>query len=58
MKYAVLINPMVYVAEGLRGSLTPSAPHMPMGIVLTALVFITTFFWILGTRSFKKRAIG
>ena len=58
LKYAVLINPMVYVAEGLRGALTPSVPHMPMGIVLTALFAITTIFWILGTRSFKRRAIG
>ena len=58
LKYAVLINPMVYVAEGLRGALTPSVPHMHMGIVLTALVAITTIFWILGTRSFKRRAIG
>jgi ABC-2 type transport system permease protein len=58
LKYAVLINPMVYVAEGLRGALTPSVPHMHMGVVLTALFAITTIFWILGTRSFKRRAIG
>jgi ABC-2 type transport system permease protein len=58
MKYAVLINPLVYVAEGLRGALTPSLPHMPMPIVLTALVIITVVFWTLGTRSFMKRAIG
>jgi ABC-2 type transport system permease protein len=58
LKYAVLINPMVYVAEGLRGALTPSVPHMPMSIVLVALVAITTIFWVLGTRSFKRRAIG
>src|SRR4029078_9183573 len=58
MKYAVLINPMVYVAEGLRGSLTPSSAHMPLPVVLPALVVITTIFWILGTRSFKRRAIG
>lgn len=58
LKYAVLINPMVYVAEGLRGALTPSVPHMPMSIVLIALVAITTIFWVLGTRSFKRRAIG
>ena len=58
MQWAVLINPLVYVCEGLRGTLTPSAPHMPMGIVLTALVIITALFWTLGTRSFKKRAIG
>jgi ABC-2 type transport system permease protein len=58
LKYAVLINPMVYVAEGLRGALTPSVPHMNMGIVLAALVAVTTIFWVLGTRSFHRRAIG
>lgn len=58
LKYAVLINPMVYVAEGLRGALTPTVPHMPMSVVLVALVAITTIFWILGTRSFRRRAIG
>jgi ABC-2 type transport system permease protein len=58
LKYAVLVNPMVYVAEGLRGALTPSVEHMPMGVVLAALVAITTIFWVLGTRSFKRRAIG
>jgi hypothetical protein len=31
---------------------------MHMGVVLTALFAITTIFWILGTRSFKRRAIG
>jgi ABC-2 type transport system permease protein len=58
MKYVVLVNPLVYVAEGLRGALTPSVPHMPMPVVLVALVIITTVFWVLGTRSFLKRAIG
>ena len=29
MKVAVLINPLTYVAEGLRAVLTPQQPHMP-----------------------------
>lgn len=58
MKYLVLVNPMVYVAEGMRGALTPSVPHMPLAVVGVALLVITTFFWILGMRSFYKRAIG
>src|SRR5205085_7772882 len=28
LKYAVLINPLVYVAEGMRATLTPSMPHI------------------------------
>jgi len=58
MKYAVLINPLVYVAEGMRASLTPGAPHMPLGIVVIALIVITAIFWMLGRRSFLKRAVG
>jgi ABC-2 type transport system permease protein len=58
MKYAVLINPLVYVAEGMRGALTPAAPHMSLGIVIVALILITFLFWTLGMRSFMKRAVG
>jgi len=48
----------VYVAEGMRGALTPNVPHMPLAIVGVALVVIAGFFWTLGMRSFYKRAIG
>jgi ABC-2 type transport system permease protein len=58
MKYAVLINPLVYVAEGMRASLTPAAPHMSLGVVILALILITALFWTLGMRSFMKRAVG
>ncbi|HZF73509.1 MAG TPA: ABC transporter permease [Gemmatimonadaceae bacterium] len=58
MKYAVLINPLVYVAEGMRASLTPAAPHMPLVVVIVALIAITAIFWMLGMRSFLKRAVG
>lgn len=58
MKYAVLINPMVYVSEGMRGALTPAVPHMPLALVGAALVVIAGAFWTLGIRSFYKRAIG
>ncbi|MDQ6689917.1 MAG: ABC transporter permease, partial [Gemmatimonadota bacterium] len=58
MKYAVLINPLVYVAEGMRGALTPAAPHMALPVVVGALIVITAFFWKLGMKSFMKRAVG
>lgn len=56
MKYAVLVNPLVYVAEGMRGTLTPSMPHMSLVVVLGALVLLLALFTTLGTRSFMKRA--
>jgi ABC-2 type transport system permease protein len=58
LKYVVLINPLVYVAEGLRASLTPGLPHMNLWAVVAALLGITTTFWLLGMRSFERRAIG
>ena len=58
MKYAVLVNPLVYVAEGMRAALTPASPHMPLSIVIPALLLITAVFWTLGIRSFMRRAVG
>ena len=42
LKMAVLINPLVYVSEGMRAALTPGVPHMPLVATLAALVVITT----------------
>ena len=58
MKYAVLVNPLVYVAEGMRGALTPDVPHMPLAASMSALLVISALFWSAGLRSFRKRAIG
>ena len=58
IKYLVLVNPLVYVAEGLRGTLTPGVPHMPLPVVALALVLIAGVFWTLGVRSFMRRAVG
>jgi ABC-2 type transport system permease protein len=58
LKYAVLINPLVYVAEGMRAALTPAAPHMSLPLVVVALVIVTCIFWMLGLRSFMRRAVA
>jgi ABC-2 type transport system permease protein len=58
LKYAVLVNPLVYVAEGMRGALTPDVPHMPLLAAMGALLVISALFWTAGLRSFHKRAIG
>ena len=57
IKYGVLINPLVYVSEGMRAALTPAVRHMPVAAILAALVAITVFFTFLGLRSFMKRAV-
>ena len=58
MKYAVLVNPLVYVAEGMRGAITPTLPHMPLPVVIGALIAITGAFWVLGMRTFRGRALS
>jgi len=58
MKYAVLVNPLVYVAEGMRATLTPTLPHMSPWIAGAALLLITAIFWLTGIRSFEKRALS
>jgi ABC-2 type transport system permease protein len=58
MKYLVLLNPLVYVAEGMRGALTPEVPHMPLPVAMGALLVVAALFWTMGLRSFRRRAIG
>jgi len=58
LQILVLINPMVYMSEGLRAVLTPTLPHMPMWGVLLALVGGTVVFGYLGTRTFTKRVLN
>jgi ABC-2 type transport system permease protein len=58
MQIAVLVNPLVYVAESLRGAVTPSLPHMPLAASCGALVLISVLLWWAGHRSFWKRAMS
>jgi ABC-2 type transport system permease protein len=58
LQILVLINPMVYMSEGLRAVLTPVLPHMALWAVLTALVGGTVIFGYLGTRTFTKRVLN
>jgi ABC-2 type transport system permease protein len=58
LQILVLINPMVYMSEGLRAVLTPSLGHMPMWGVLLALIGGTVVFGYLGARTFTKRVLN
>jgi ABC-2 type transport system permease protein len=58
VKYAVLINPLVYVSEGMRGALTPGLPHMPWELVVFALVAMSAVLWTAGIRTFERRAVS
>jgi ABC-2 type transport system permease protein len=55
-KYGVLLNPLVYVAEAMRGALTPSLPHMPLAVSCLAMVVLSALFLTIGLRTFARRA--
>jgi ABC-2 type transport system permease protein len=58
LQIAVLINPIVYMSEGLRAALTPSLPHMEPLIIVLMLTFFLALLTRLGIRGFLRRVIG
>jgi ABC-2 type transport system permease protein len=58
LQIAVLFNPIVYMSEGLRASVTPSLTHMPWWAILVALVFFTAALGKLGLRGFLGRVLS
>jgi ABC-2 type transport system permease protein len=58
LQIAVLVNPLVYLSEGLRGALTPSLPHMNLAIVAAVLALVAAGLWIAGARTFERKAIS
>ena len=58
LQIGVLFNPIVYMSEGLRASVTPSITHMPWWAILTALLFFTAALGRLGLKGFLKRVVS
>jgi ABC-2 type transport system permease protein len=54
----VLVNPLVYASEGLRGTLTPQVPHMPVTVVFCVLAAIDAALIGAGVRQFLRKAVG
>jgi ABC-2 type transport system permease protein len=57
LQKVVLINPLVYASEGLRGTLVPQFPHLPIVAVLLGLLFFDSLLLILGLRQFRHKAV-
>jgi ABC-2 type transport system permease protein len=57
LQILVLINPLIYVNEGLRAGLT-RAPHMSLLAVYPALIGFLAVFLGLGLRNFRKRVLS
>ncbi len=58
LKWAVLVNPLVYLSEGMRLSLTTDVPHMAVWAIYVAIVGFTIVFLKLGIDGFKKRVLS
>jgi ABC-2 type transport system permease protein len=55
LKWAVLINPLVYMSEAFRAALTPQLPHMPVSAIYAAMIGSIALLGWLGIDGFKKR---
>jgi ABC-2 type transport system permease protein len=53
----VLINPLIYVNEGLRGGVT-NLSHMHLYVVYPALLAACVLFLGLGVRGFRRRVLS
>jgi len=58
LQVAVLFNPIVYISEGLRMTVTPAVQHMPWWGILPALIFFLGLLGRFGVRGFLKRVIS
>lgn len=58
LQLGVLVNPIVYMSEGLRAALTSGMAHMPELLVVGMLCFFLVLLTWLGTRGFLRRVIG
>jgi ABC-2 type transport system permease protein len=58
LQHGVLINPIVYMSEGLRAALTPALPHMDAGRIVAMLWFFLILLTWLGVKGFIRRVIG
>jgi ABC-2 type transport system permease protein len=54
----VLINPLVYASEGLRGTLVPQFPHLSIPAVLIALTVFDALLLAAGLRQFHRKAVS
>jgi ABC-2 type transport system permease protein len=58
LQVAVLVNPLVYASEGLRGALAPQFPHINTLVVIAALVTIDGLLLVLGLKKFQGKAVS
>ena len=58
LQILVLLNPRVYMSEGLRTALTPSLPHMPIWATFFALSVSLVLLTFAGVKGFLARILS
>jgi ABC-2 type transport system permease protein len=58
LQMGVLVNPIVYMSEGLRAALTPSLGHMHPALIVAMLAGFLVLLTSLGIKGFLRRVIG
>jgi ABC-2 type transport system permease protein len=58
LQIAVLLNPIVYMSEGLRAAVTPAVQHMPWVAIMAGLVVFLGILGQWGLRGFLRRVIS
>ena len=58
LQKVVLVNPLVYASEGLRGTLVPQSPHLPVLAVWAGLTFFDLLLLGVGLRQFHNKAVS
>ena len=58
LQIGVLVNPIVYISEGLRAALTPTTGHMPEMMIVAMLAFFLAVLTWAGIRGFARRVLS
>jgi ABC-2 type transport system permease protein len=57
LQILVLVNPLIYVNEGMRAAFT-NAPHMHLYVIYPALLAFSAIFLTLGLRNFRRKVLA
>ena len=57
LQIIVLVNPLIYVNEGMRAAFT-NAPHMHLYVIYPALAAFSALFLTLGLRNFRRKVLA
>lgn len=58
LQKVVLLNPLVYASEGLRATLVPQFPHLPLLVVLVVMTLVDSILIVAGLHRFQKKAVS